>query len=91
MNNKKTAIANGVVKLNKDTHYQMDIAAAVQAYWEKEKDAIVCPPDVSPDVYMPDKNRFDPRKWLIKAEQRMQNTVQIFCLMSGSADNSILL
>jgi ketose-bisphosphate aldolase len=87
----QTAIANGVVKLNKDTHYQMDMAAAVQAYWEKEKDAIVCPPDVPPDVYMPDKSRFDPRKWLIKAEQRMQNTVQSFCLMSGSANNSILL
>jgi fructose/tagatose bisphosphate aldolase len=40
---------------------------------------------------MPDKSRFDPRKWLIKAEQRMQNTVQSFCLMSGSANNSILL
>ena len=87
----QTAIANGVVKLNKDTHYQMDMAAAVQAYWEKEKDAIVCPPDVPADVYMPDKSRFDPRKWLIKAEQRMQNTVQSFCLMSGSANNSILL
>ncbi|HOV16682.1 MAG TPA: class II fructose-bisphosphate aldolase [Candidatus Cloacimonadota bacterium] len=87
----QTAIKNGVVKINKDTHYQMDMAAAVQAYWEKEKYAIVCPPDVNPDDYVPDKSKFDPRKWLIKAEEAMQATVTGFCQMSGSADNSILL
>jgi len=87
----QTAIANGVVKINKDTHYQMDMAAEIQAYWEKEKYAIVCPPDVDPAAYVPNKGKFDPRKWLIKGEERMQKTVQDFCLMSGSADNSILL
>lgn len=85
-----TAIANGVVKINKDTHYQMDMAAAIQAYWEKEKYAIVCPPDVDLAAYIPDKGKFDPRKWLIKGEERMQNTVKGFCLVSGSANNSIL-
>jgi len=87
----QTAIANGVVKINKDTHYQMDMAAEIQAYWEKEKYAIVCPLDVDPAAYVPNKGKFDPRKWLIKGEERMQKTVQDFCLMSGSADNSILL
>lgn len=86
-----TAIANGVVKINKDTHYQMDMAAATQAYWEKEKYAIVCPPDVDPAAYVPNKSKFDPRKWLVKGEERMQNTVQGFCTVSGSANNSILM
>lgn len=87
----KTAIANGVVKINKDTHYQMDMAEAIQAYWEKEKDAIVRPDGVTPEAYVPDKGRFDPRKWLIKGEQRMQETLIEFCRVSGSAHNSILL
>jgi len=40
---------------------------------------------------MPNKSKFDPRKWLIKAENKMQQTVKDFCLVSGSAHNSILL
>jgi ketose-bisphosphate aldolase len=87
----RTAIANGVVKINKDTHYQMDMATAIQAYWEKEKYAIVCPPDVAPEAYIPDKSKFDPRKWLVKGEERMKNTVLGFCGVTGSANNSILL
>ncbi|MFO8144696.1 MAG: class II fructose-bisphosphate aldolase [Candidatus Syntrophosphaera sp.] len=86
-----TAIANGVVKINKDTHYQMDMAAAVQAYWEKEKYAIVCPPDVDPAQYIPNKSKFDPRKWMVKGEERIKNTVIGFCRVSGSANQSILL
>lgn len=86
-----TAIANGVVKINKDTHYQMDMATAIQAYWEKEKYAIVCPPDVDPAAYIPNKGKFDPRKWLVKGEERMKETVMGFCKVTGSADNSILL
>jgi len=85
-----TAIANGVVKINKDTHYQMDMAAAIQDYWEKEKYAIVCPPDVDPAAYIPNKSKFDPRKWLVKGEERMQKTVEDFCRVTGSAGNSIL-
>lgn len=87
----RVAIANGVVKINKDTHYQMDMAEAIQAYWEKDKYAIVCPPDVSPEDYIPNKGKFDPRKWLIKGEEKMKNTVMEFCRVTGSADNSILL
>lgn len=87
----QTAIKNGVVKINKDTHYQMDMATAVQAFWEKEKYAIVCPPDISPDDYVPNKSKFDPRKWLVKGEEAMQATVKGFCEVSGSANNSILL
>ncbi|MCB5246717.1 MAG: class II fructose-bisphosphate aldolase [Candidatus Cloacimonetes bacterium] len=87
----REAIANGVVKINKDTHYQMDMAQAIQAYWEKEKYAIVCPPDVAPEAYIPDKSKFDPRKWLAKGEQKMKDTVMGFCRVSGSAENSILI
>ncbi|PKN72365.1 MAG: hypothetical protein CVU50_07265 [Candidatus Cloacimonetes bacterium HGW-Cloacimonetes-3] len=86
-----TAIANGVVKINKDTCYQMDMATAIQAFWEKEKYAIVCPPDMNPADYIPNKSKFDPRKWLIKGEEVMQNTIMDFCRVSGSENNSILL
>lgn len=86
-----TAIKNGVVKINKDTHYQMDMAEEIQAFWEKEKYAIVRPDDVSEADYVPNKGKFDPRKWLIKGENRMKETVQEFCRLTGSANNSILL
>ncbi len=69
----------------------MDMASAIQEYWEKEKYAIVCPPDMPPNLYVPNKSKFDPRKWLIKGEEKMQNTVMDFCNISGSAQNSILL
>lgn len=85
------AVANGVVKINKDTHYQIDMATATQAFWEKEKYAIVCPPDVDPKDYVPNKSKFDPRKWLVKGEEAMQNTIMGFCKVTGSANNSILL
>lgn len=85
------AIRNGVVKINKDTHYQMDMATAVQAFWEKEKYAIVCPPDVKAEDYIPNKSKFDPRKWMFKGEEVMQKTVHDFCNMTGSANKSILL
>jgi ketose-bisphosphate aldolase len=88
---KREAIKNGVVKINKDTHYQMDMAQEIQAYWEKEKYAIVCPPDTDPKAYVPNKGIFDPRKWLIKGENKIQETVKRFCLVTGSAHNSILL
>ncbi len=87
----RDAIRNGVVKINKDTHYQMDMAAVVQNFWEKEKAAIVRPEGVSEAAYVPNKGKFDPRKWLIKAENKMQETVSEFCRVSGSANNSILL
>lgn len=87
----RDAIKNGVVKINKDTHYQMDMAQEIQAYWEKEKYSIVCPPDMDPKAYVPNKSKFDPRKWLARGEIKMQETVKSFCLVSGSANNSILL
>jgi fructose-bisphosphate aldolase, class II len=84
------AIALGVVKINKDTDYQIAMAQAVQAYWEKEKDAIVCPQGISDDDYIPDKKRFDPRKWIVKAEKAVQNEVESLVQISGSSKNSIL-
>lgn len=87
----KDAIKNGVVKINKDTRYQMEFAAAVQKYWEKEKDAIAKPDNMTEDEYSPDKKRFDPRKWVIHAEDAMQKAAEELVQIAGSADNSILL
>ena len=86
----REAIKNGVVKINKDTQYQMDSAAAVQAYWEKERDAIVCPKDIDIESYIPDKNKFDPRKWMIKAENAIGKSLEEMILMVNSNGQSIL-
>ena len=86
-----SAIRNGVVKINKDTQYQMDAAAAVQAYWEKEKYSIVCPEGMKLEDYIPDKGKFDPRKWIGKAEAAMQASTESMVRVAGSAGQSILL
>ena len=85
------AIRNGVVKINKDTRYQIEAAEAVQAYWAKEIDAVVRPAGITEDDYMQDKKRFDPRKWLIQAENRTQAAVEELVKITGSAGKSILL
>ncbi len=85
------AIKNGVVKINKDTRYQMEFAKSTQAYWEKEIDAIVKPANIDEADYTIDKSRFDPRKWLIHSEKAMQNAVEELVKITGSAGKSILL
>ncbi len=85
------AIAKGVVKINKDTRYQMEMAQAVQEYWFREKDAIVKPVGITEDDYLPDKSRFDPRKWMVKAENSVQTAVEDLVKIVGSAGKSITL
>ena len=85
------AIKNGVVKINKDTRYQMEFAKATQAYWEKEKDAVVRPDNITEEKYFQDKSRFDPRKWMIKAEDAVQSAVEELVQITGSVGKSILL
>jgi fructose-bisphosphate aldolase, class II len=91
MQQQQDAIKNGVTKINKDTRYQLEIASAVQAYWENEKDAVVKPNDMSAADFFPDKSRFDPRKWMVKGETAMQKAVEGLVQISGSSNNSILL
>jgi fructose-bisphosphate aldolase class II len=86
----REAIKNGVVKINKDTQYQMDSAAAVQAFWEKEKYAIVCPEGTEHDQYIPDKGKFDPRKWMKKAEDAINKSVQEMIVMVNSDGKTII-
>jgi fructose-bisphosphate aldolase class II len=85
------AIKNGVVKINKDTRYQMEIAEAVCRYWLKEADSIIPPKGISAEDFLPDKKRFDPRKWIVKGENAMQKAVEELVKISGSTGNSILL
>ncbi len=87
----QNAIKNGVVKINKDTRYQMEMAEAVQKYWAKEADAILRPENIDAKLYFPDKKRFDPRKWFIKAEDAVQKAVEDLTIVTGSAGKSILL
>ncbi len=87
----QTAVKNGVVKINKDTDYQLGMARAVQAFWEKEKDAVVCPVGQKEDDYTPDKKRFDPRKWMVKAENAVQAEVESLVQIVRSNQKSILL
>jgi len=69
----------------------MEIAAAVQNFWENEKDAIVRPNNVTEADYSPDKSRFDPRKWMIKGENAIQKAVEDLVIISNSANKSILV
>jgi fructose/tagatose bisphosphate aldolase len=69
----------------------MEFAKSTQAYWEKEKDAIVRPQNINEADYTIDKSRFDPRKWLIHSEKAMQNAVEELVQITGSAGKSILL
>ena len=85
------AVKNGVVKINKDTHYQMEFAAVVQKYWEGAKDAIVAPVGVSEEDYVPDKKRFDPRKWIGSAELAMQKVTKTLVGEVIGENKSILL
>lgn len=87
----QTAVKNGVVKINKDTDYQMVMAKAVQKYWEKEKDAVVCPTGQNEDDFTPDKKRFDPRKWLALAENAVREEVESLVKIVNSDSKSILL
>ena len=68
----------------------MDIAAAVQEYWSKNADAIAAPAGVHHDDFFPDKSRFDPRKWIILAENAQQKDVEELVAVSGSANQSII-
>ncbi|MCL1826959.1 MAG: class II fructose-bisphosphate aldolase [Candidatus Cloacimonetes bacterium] len=90
MEQHKEAIKNGVVKINKDTQYQMDSAAAVQAFWEKEKAAIVCPAGTDINSYIPDKGKFDPRKWLKQGEDAIGKSVEELISYVNSANQSIV-
>ena len=85
------AIKNGVVKINKDTRYQIEFAQSTQAYWAKEIDSIVRPDNVTEADYIPDKKRFDPRKWIVKSEAAMQAAVEELTQITGSAGKSILI
>ena len=86
----REAIKNGVVKINKDTQYQMDAAVAVQAFWERERDAIVCPAGVNPDDYVPNKDKFDPRKWMITAEKAIGKSLEEMINMVNSQNQTII-
>ncbi|MBN1326898.1 MAG: class II fructose-bisphosphate aldolase [Candidatus Cloacimonetes bacterium] len=85
------AVANGVVKINKDTRYQMEMASAVQKYWEIEKDAIICPAGMDEDDFLPDKKRFDPRKWMLASENAVQKAVEELIKIVGANGKSIML
>jgi len=85
----REAIANGVVKINKDTQYQMDSAAAIQAFWEINKEAIVCPAHLDPEKYVPNKEKFDPRKWLKKGEDAICKSVEEMIGFVRSSNQSI--
>jgi fructose-bisphosphate aldolase class II len=85
----QTAVKNGVVKINKDTDYQLAMAKAVQAYWENERDAVFAPAGIAEDDFTPDKKRFDPRKWMIKTENAVQAELESLVRTVGGADKSI--
>jgi len=87
----QTAVRNGVVKINKDTHYQQVFAEVIQKYWVENVDAVVPPEGVSEDDFIPDKKRFDPRAWLELAQGSIENAVVELMEIVGSTAKSIVL
>jgi len=69
----------------------MDMSAAVQNFWELNKNAIVKPDGISEDDYIPDKKFFDPRKWLGNGEKAVQKAVEELIIVAGSNNKSIWL
>ncbi len=78
----KQCVMAGAVKLNKDTRFQMEFAKAVYQYWKQNEDAIAPPEGVDEADFMPDKDRFDYRRWLRIAEEYVETAaIKLFDIM----------
>ncbi len=72
----QAALATGAFKFNKDTQYQLDWAGVMVDYSLKNYDMIVRPFHTTPEEYMEDKKRFDPRKIDALIEKAIQKQAE---------------
>ena len=80
----KTAVGNGVVKMNIDTDTQWAYWDGLRAF-EKEKRAYLQGQIGNPDGKdKPNKKFYDPRVWVRKAEESMVKRVMVSCEKLGS-------
>jgi fructose-bisphosphate aldolase class II len=85
----KRAVQAGVVKLNKDTTIQLEFAKAVQQYWKQNCDAVECPENIDEDEFVPDKDRFDYRKWFRFGEEYIETAAIKLFDITGSRNKSL--
>jgi fructose-bisphosphate aldolase class II len=80
----RTAVDNGVVKVNLDSETQYAFTRAAAEHMIEHRDGVVAPEPASGD-----KRAYDPRAWGAKAEMAMAERVAEACEQLGSAGRSI--
>ncbi len=80
----RTAVKNGVVKMNVDTECQLEYSRPVYEHVLKTKDEVL-------NAEVPNKKHFDPRGWGAKAVDGMAARVVQACEDMGSAGKSATL
>jgi fructose-bisphosphate aldolase class II len=79
----REAVSHGIVKMNVDTDCQYAYTRPVVDWMTEHHDAIIGVND------LPDKKLFDPRKWVVKAQQSMADHVGKVCQLLGSAGRTL--
>jgi fructose-bisphosphate aldolase class II len=80
----RTAVDNGVVKVNLDSENQYAFTRAAAEHMVEHRDGVL-----APEPALGDKSAYDPRSWGAKAETAMARRVVQACEELGSAGRSI--
>jgi fructose-bisphosphate aldolase, class II len=80
----RTAVDNGVVKVNLDSENQYAFTRAAAEHMAENRDGVL-----APDPALGDKSAYDPRSWGAKAEAAMARRVALACEQLGSAGRTI--
>jgi len=81
-----TAVKNGVIKMNVDTDTQWAFWEGTKDYVEKNKDYLKGQIGNPEGPEKPNKNYYDPRKWLRESEISMCNRVKVACENLGNVN-----
>ncbi|KAL0056915.1 Fructose-bisphosphate aldolase 1 [Marasmius tenuissimus] len=82
----KTAVVNGVVKMNVDTDTQFAYLAGIRDYCEKKKDYLKSQVGNPEGADKPNKKYYDPRVWVREGEKTLSERVKEACADLGNTD-----
>ncbi|KIJ26131.1 hypothetical protein M422DRAFT_785317 [Sphaerobolus stellatus SS14] len=82
----KTAVHNGVVKMNVDTDTQFAYLVGIRDFVEKNNDYLQSQIGNPEGVDKPNKNFYDPRVWVREGEKTMAARVKEACRDLGNVD-----
>ncbi|KAL0057231.1 Fructose-bisphosphate aldolase 1 [Marasmius tenuissimus] len=82
----KTAVVNGVVKMNVDTDTQFAYLAGIRDYCEKKKDYLKSQVGNPEGADKPNKKYYDPRVWVREGEKTLSERVKEACSDLGNTD-----